>query len=988
MRVLEVNCGRGDVRRHFLLAGETYTVGRKECRLPLPNGDPSISRHHATITVRAVSPYDVLDPNTEMDVSVTDRSKHGTLVNNELIGRENGCFVYREDTIKFGRRVTARVLSTALILVASSKLNEAERLLLLSDAVSLGASILHEPVLPRETFFHMQIDCIGFLYVTQDGYEMTPEVLLAMTHQYHVTTPSYVRSLVEKLREDSAVSPLQFASPTLARSISSKFPVEEHIPPLRSFYNVGEFLLALPQSPPRRLLRSYAFFIADTKLNSRYESLLDHSGALVAFMPPEKTTMAWPSTHEKTTMALVSDDMFTRIAVKFGVNHDHRSKGNGVDESANSPLGSDGGNNHASNGRYRCDVADHGRVSTPHNDPIESAYITLYNAGICLIPETNVLRAIFIGDTLELNEKPSAFCLRRVDEACAKAAEANEETAVAAELPKAASTETAFYDRVSNENCSVTPSTFSPYMAAALQLEKRSNFLSPPPPPPPTEAHGGGPLRDMMTNRDQHYACKRTSVKTVRGKKESPCAANGECEGEEPPKTPREREERRPEGAQQQQQQQPVASCVGHTHANNTNTTAVTKLRAFESSDVRPATAEVNALERKPVVVHAASQMNGSNTGVSLLSRQRVTAHKLFVPPPLFRSPSSVLMSSRSMSYQPSKDSEFAPHAESLEKQKERCHTSEGVDSGSMVGVPRHEYPASSQPASRNSSIGSHQHSEVSGSTSRRTSFGEPVRAPNPHPVGRTHSKSISSARPLQRQKSCPSSAVCHAWDKRQTPSNGRDASPLASFNTGGRRFSDSALSARQHHSVAHKKCNNNNNNNREKQQEQTANFNTTGGAPSTVPSSGDIARHQDALLGKRCVEFMSGFFGEFSVSVEDTCWHCLKQGQVDAKSREFLEIGAVRVMEFLRCIQRMERDIPPSYSTETTRGHVYEVRKRALATLRRILSTCDSVRSQLLFTLKELCDAVSCRPPSASRSLRSRRASVPYERKSSLCGN
>ncbi|EKF39757.1 recombination initiation protein NBS1, putative, partial [Trypanosoma cruzi marinkellei] len=943
MRVLEVNCGRGDVRRHFLLAGETYTVGRKECRLPLPNGDPSISRHHATITVRAMSPYDVLDPNTEMDVSVTDCSKHGTLVNKELIGRENGCFVYREDTIKFGRRVTARVLSTALILVVSSKLNEAERQLLLRDAVSLGASILHEPVLPRETFFHMQMDCIGFLYVTHDGYEMTPEVLLAMTHQYHVTTPSYVRSLVEKLRENSALSPLEFASPTLARSVSSKFPVEEHISPTRSFYDVGEFLLAQPQPPPRRLLRGYVFVIADAQLNSRYESLLDLFGAVMAFMPPEKTTMARRYTHEKTTLALVSDDMFTRIAVKFGVHHDHHSNGNVVGETVSSPLGSDGDNTHASNGRYRCDVADYGRGSTQQNDSIELAYITLYNAGICMIPETNVLRAIFTGDTLELSEKPSACFLRRVDDACAKAAEANEDSATTTTTTttaaEAASTETASYGRVPNGNCSVTSSNFSPHMAAALPLEKRSSSISLPPPPSPspsTESHGGGPLRDMMTNRDQQYTCKRTSLKAVKGKKESPCAAGGDGEGEEPPKTPREREARRPEG----EQQQPTASSVGNTHVHNTNTTAVTKLRAFESSDVRPATVEANALEKKPVVVHAASQMNGSNTGVSLLSRQRITAHKLFVPPPLFRSPSSVLMSSRSMSYQPSKDSEFTSHAESLEKQKERGQTSEGMDSGSVMGVSRQEYHASSQPASRNSSIGPQQHSEVSGSMSRRTSFAEPLRTPRLHPVERTYSKSMSSARSLQRQKSCPSSALCHAWDKYQTPLNGRDTSPFASFNTGGRRFSDSALSARQHHSVARKKCNNNTtttiNNNKENQQEKTANCNTISGAASTVPSSGDIARHQDTLLGKHCGEFMKFFFDEFSVGVEDTCWHCLKQGQMDDKSREFLEIGAVRVMEFLRCIQRMECDIPPSYSTETTRGHVYEVRKRALATLRR----------------------------------------------------
>uniref|UniRef100_A0A3Q2QWD4 Nibrin n=1 Tax=Fundulus heteroclitus TaxID=8078 RepID=A0A3Q2QWD4_FUNHE len=57
---------------YYLLPGREYTVGRKNCDLPLP-GDQSISRSHAQLTV------------TDQTLTLKDTSKYGTFVNSQQL---------------------------------------------------------------------------------------------------------------------------------------------------------------------------------------------------------------------------------------------------------------------------------------------------------------------------------------------------------------------------------------------------------------------------------------------------------------------------------------------------------------------------------------------------------------------------------------------------------------------------------------------------------------------------------------------------------------------------------------------------------------------------------------------------------------------------------------------------------------------------------------------------------------------------------------
>ncbi|ESL09958.1 hypothetical protein TRSC58_02315 [Trypanosoma rangeli SC58] len=961
MRVLELKYGADDVRRHVLLAGETYTIGRKECRLPLPSGDPSISRRHATITVRAILPHSVLSPNLEVDVSVTDCSKHGTLVNKELIGRDNSRFVYSEDVVMFGRRVTARVLSTTLILVASIELSEEEQIVLQKAAVRLGAAILQEPVSARDVFFHMGLDCIGFLYVTHDGYEVTPDMLLAIAHEYHVTTPSYVSSLVDRIAEDGALMPPQFPAPTVACPASTSFPVEEYLSPSPAFYDLNEFLLAKAKPQPRRPLQGYNFTIVDAQLSCRYETLLHHAGAVVVFMPPESVTKPRLYTHGTTTVGLASDDMFARLKATLGIQHRPTSNGAGATGTTESPLAANGGSAHnCHGGRSRgSTTADDGRDFTQKGDIIKVAYATLCGAGLCVIPEVNVLRAIFTGNALEITEATSADCLCGVGQVCAVEEAAAEATAEA-EAPMGVACNDCAYD----DFCCAASRTQTLCAAAAHVPVGGGGSYSRL--RPCTGAQCGGiPKRTPMKD-EQQRVCSNASAEK-RGDESLPSAADVDCGCEEALGGRRSGGERRPEGEQQHTLVRLCQSCTSDAHA-----TPVTQPRGLNSQNAEPAARETHALQRKPIIVYAPAQMNGGNPGSKFPARQRVVGYKITSPRLPSRSTSTaVLMSSRSTSHTLSKDADSVPREEALEKPKGRCHATEAVNAATVLVASRQGH-AAPQLVSRCCVVVPQQKREYAGGRARSASYSQSLCTPHALSVRQLHSAPKSFPQPLQQEGSCPSSPTRRGSVVQRLSSTGADVARPVRSSTGRRRFGSAALPAPRHYcGVVNQKLPFQ----QEQQRERTASCNTNSSAFSDLGAAAEMAQQQqqqqDALFGGRVVGSMHHFLDAFSLNVEQVCQRVLKQRHVDAKTMSFLEDGVVQLTDFLGWLLS-------SYGSDAARENTHDVHKKALATLRQILATCKAVRSRSLLGSKEGADAVRRRPYTVWRPSLSRELSAP----------
>ncbi|RNE99932.1 recombination initiation protein NBS1 [Trypanosoma rangeli] len=963
MRVLELKYGADDVRRHVLLAGERYTIGRKECRLPLPSGDPSVSRHHAIITVRAMPPHSVLSPNLEVDVSVTDCSKHGTLVNKELIGRDNSRVIYSEDVVMFGRRVTARVRSTTLILVASIELSEEEQILLQRAAVRLGATILQEPVSAREAFFHVGLGCIGFLYVTHDGYEVTPDMLLAITHQYHVTTPSYVSSLVDRIAEDGALMPLQFPAPTVACPASASFPVEEYLPPSPAFYDLNEFLLAKPQ--PRRPLQGYTFTIADAQVRDRYETLLHHAGAVVMFMPPEGVTNTRLYTHGTTTVGLASDDMFARLKATLGIQHCSTGNDAGVTGTTESPLATEGSSPHnCHDGRSRgSTTVNRGCDFTQKSDTIEVAYATLCSAGLCVIPEINVLRAVFTGNVLEITGTPSADCLRSVGQVCGVVAPARREEAEV-------SMGFVWNDCTYDDPCCAASRTQSLCAAAThMQVGGSGSYSMS---QPSTEAQCSEMPKRTPMKDEQQRVCSNASTEK-QGDEGFPSAAGVDCECEEALRGRRSGGERRSEG--EQQQHTLVRLCQSHT--SDTHATPVTQSRELNSQKAGSAARETHALPRKPIIVYAPAQMNGSNQGSKFPARQRVVGYKITSPRLPSRSTSSaVLMSSRSTSHTLSKDADSVPREEALEKPKGHSHATDAVNAAAVLVASRQGH-AAPQPVPRYCVAVSQQNRECTGGRARSTSHSQLLCTPHAVPVRQLHSTPKSSAQPLQRERSCPSTTMRRGSTVRRPSLTGADVPRFVRSGTGRPRFGSAAFPAPQHHcGVVYQKLLFQ----QEGQQERTASCNTNSSAFTDLDAAAEMAQQQqDAFLGGRAVGFMHHFLDAFSLNVEQVCQRVLKQRHVDAKTMSFLEDGVVQLTDFIGWLLS-------SYRSDAARESTHDVHKKALVTLRRILATCKAVRSRPLLGSRENMDAVRRRPHTAWRPSLSRELSVPSMGKTFLC--
>ncbi|KEG10531.1 putative recombination initiation protein NBS1 [Trypanosoma grayi] len=886
MRILEVTHGDGEVRRHFLLIGETYTIGRKECRLLLPSGDPSVSRHHATITVRAVPP--LATPGVaavEANANVEDCSKHGTYVNKEIIGRGNARVIYTRDVIKFGTRVTARLLTATLVLVESAALNDAEAFLLMSAAVRLGALLVREPVPSLDMFKEMGLNCVAFLYVTSDGYDMTPNVLRAMAHQYHVTTVDYVTSLVEALREDSLMVPEEFPLPTVAIPASQRFPVSDYMRPLKMFYSFDGFLKS--NYPPNKHLRQFTFVILDPQIHARYDGLLRLCGAAVVFMPPQNLGMFNSYTQEMTTVVVASDDMFADLAAVLG-------------------KGQDGANNRGTKAEREPKAAD---SDNREDNILEMAYQKLYRIGMCVIPEQNIMHAIFTGSVLEININPSTPSLVRLKGLFAEMDE-NDDSASEDTMPSTTAAPTPAAELPER----LMASSYSDAVVKAVNNEVEYSKSS-----TSATSNSGGQLSSSKELRKDNDTPPDESHSKVENLKANDSST---------------KKTRKPQKQQQQQQESqevPLSTGPARNHVN----TADCKADAPKELNTEKPRMEAAALEKRPVVVHAPSQVNERGALRSPPTRQYVFAHKLAPQqakqiPALEgeqRHPSRSTSSSQTVSRLPSVDPVPTPHSEGVDEQQRRFHQGQSLDFHADSNLLWRQRSAASEPqqSRRHSAVSLRYHEQHSAHPHAASVRG------HPHPS----KQKLSTPLPPRLEASS-------LWVREGT-------SPLGASPGASRR-----------HSWAHNGSSIALPNNAKQRSRIDALADSSGRG--ATPETG---LHRDAFLGKRCLDFVEDFLDPFALDVEKSRGLILKQNRMDGVSKKFFHDGVERVLDFLGFVRRTEREIPPNCSTEATRKYCNYVRRKSLATLRRIKATYEAVRSYVPGNLQQLRDGVGGRSAS-----------------------
>lgn len=114
----------------FLLSGQTYVVGRKNCEILLSN-DQSISREHACLTV------------TEQAITLKDSSKYGTFVNGEKLEAGSTKTLQTGDSVTFGVFQSKFRLEKESVVVCSSCVDNEGKVSLSQDIRSVGGRLVN-----------------------------------------------------------------------------------------------------------------------------------------------------------------------------------------------------------------------------------------------------------------------------------------------------------------------------------------------------------------------------------------------------------------------------------------------------------------------------------------------------------------------------------------------------------------------------------------------------------------------------------------------------------------------------------------------------------------------------------------------------------------------------------------------------------------------------------------------------------------------------
>lgn len=382
MYLLELNHGGGEIHRYFLLPGREYTIGRKECDILLPLGEPSISRHHATIKVAPMPRYAALDAKSELEISLFDHSKHGTFVDRERVGKDISRFIYPEDHIRFGMRVTGKVIPVAFVLAISPALPDAVLDVVVDAAVQIGAHVLEDRVPAPQEFYDRHVNCLGFLFVSEDKFAMDTPMMESLGYGYTLVTPSYLRTLAGELAANFALPPTDFPLPVSPVPGSLALRSTNYRRPAQTFFAFSEFL-SLGKPIVSKVFRTYTFLLIEDPIKVAYNRVLEVFGGAVVQVALDNLTLWKNMPTEPTTVVLVSEAHFQTISDLV------MAAGTGKDAAS---------------------------LSTTHSDPVVSAYLELYNNYICMVPEENVHLALYRDDQQELNRKPTACYLQRARE--------------------------------------------------------------------------------------------------------------------------------------------------------------------------------------------------------------------------------------------------------------------------------------------------------------------------------------------------------------------------------------------------------------------------------------------------------------------------------------------------------------------------------------------------------------------------------------------
>ncbi|XP_022080338.1 nibrin-like [Acanthaster planci] len=193
---------------YYLLEGQNYSIGRKDCQILILN-DSSVSRKHATLTVTH-SDANLSKPEVKPVLTLIDSSKFGSLRNGSKVAIGSNTNLEDGDRIVFGAMNSNqwRVTYEPLV-VAFSSLPSADKKALKSLTRKLGGHVVPE----------WSKECTH-LVMTQ--LTVTIKVIGALVTCRPVVTPEYLRRM-----EEAASNHTQMPDPTDFQPVVAETAIKE-----------------------------------------------------------------------------------------------------------------------------------------------------------------------------------------------------------------------------------------------------------------------------------------------------------------------------------------------------------------------------------------------------------------------------------------------------------------------------------------------------------------------------------------------------------------------------------------------------------------------------------------------------------------------------------------------------------------------------------------------------------------------------------------
>ncbi|KAG7470009.1 hypothetical protein MATL_G00134790 [Megalops atlanticus] len=251
---------------YYLLPGETYVVGRKNCEVLLQN-DQSISRVHAHLTVSSPNG----SQNEPTTLTLKDSSKYGTFVNGERLANEAPKVLRSGDRVTFGVfHSKFRVVYEPLVVCSSCVDNEGKAGLS-RDIQQLGGQLVNSWIR----------DCT---HLVMPSVKVTIKTICALICCRPIVKPEFFSELRRALQQKRPPPKPESFYPEIDEPSLNKEDVDLKARPARKSLFRGKTFIFLSAKQQKRLSSAVAFGGGQSQLleeGSLPVSVLESTGSCV-----------------------------------------------------------------------------------------------------------------------------------------------------------------------------------------------------------------------------------------------------------------------------------------------------------------------------------------------------------------------------------------------------------------------------------------------------------------------------------------------------------------------------------------------------------------------------------------------------------------------------------------------------------------------------------------------------------------------------------